>query len=192
MYRLQSKSKDVFRKCVQSRCRLYIHMSLYLCTYVHHYTYMYIYICMYSHTHIDNGDDYDWQRGMTALLLACAAGDESVVSMLVPATLAAGAADAQNEKGHSVLMCAAEKGWVSVVELLVADHGSSQSAKPQLTDQVCVRIILCQCGYTCICYMQHTSYVYTLYVSYIHVKSARREFWWLYHTNILYCVFLRL
>ena len=78
---------------------------------------------------------------MTALLLACAAGHQEVAAMLVPPTLAADALNVQNAEGYTALMCAADKGVVGVVELLV-----KAGAKSELADKV-RPVLLCCAGF---------------------------------------------
>ena len=113
------------------------------------YMYIYIYtcICIFEPLHIitcthdaDKTDDCNWQQGMTALLVACAAGHDEAAKMLVPPTLAAGAADVRStallhfvegDEGYSGWMWAEEWGLTSVVQML-REGGAARVSRPPL------------------------------------------------------------
>jgi len=79
-------------------------------------------------------------QGMTALLVACAAGHAEAAKMLVPPTLAAGAADVRStallhfvegDEGYSGWMWAEEWGLSSVVQML-REGGAARVSRPPL------------------------------------------------------------
>lgn len=71
------------------------------------------------------------QRGMTALMLACAKGQQDTAEMLVAPTHAAAALDVRSTAGYTALMWAEERALTTVVQMLRA-CGAAVVSRPPL------------------------------------------------------------